>query len=104
MTSADAADGAGPGGRPPGTPRKSPARREHACGAPRLASDLARAAALAGRPALRAAGPLRTGVDLGTASCVLVVLDGSGEPVWVDSQPSAALRDGVVVDSRPLSG
>jgi ethanolamine utilization protein EutJ len=47
---------------------------------------------------LAAPGPLRTGVDLGTASCVLVVLDGTGEPVWVDSQPSAALRDGVVVD------
>jgi ethanolamine utilization protein EutJ len=42
--------------------------------------------------------PLRVGVDLGTASCVLVVLDVDGEPVWVDSQPSGALRDGVVVD------
>lgn len=42
-------------------------------------------------------GPLRVGVDLGTASCVLVVLDGD-EPVWVDSRPSGALRDGVVVD------
>jgi ethanolamine utilization protein EutJ len=62
---------------------------------------LGRAAALAtgaGRPAHDTAGPLRTGVDLGTASCVLVVLDGAGEPVWVDSRPSAALRDGVVVD------
>ncbi|WP_226370321.1 ethanolamine utilization protein EutJ [Pseudonocardia oceani] len=44
------------------------------------------------------AGPLRVGVDLGTASCVLVVLDGDGRPVWVDSHPSGALRDGVVVD------
>lgn len=43
-------------------------------------------------------GALRVGVDLGTASCVLVVLDGDGEPVWVDSHPSGALRDGVVVD------
>ncbi len=43
------------------------------------------------------AGPLRVGVDLGTATCVVVVLDGE-EPVWVDSHPSAALRDGVVVD------
>lgn len=43
------------------------------------------------------AGPLRVGVDLGTASCVLVVLAGD-EPVHVDSRPSGALRDGVVVD------
>src|SRR6478672_11963574 len=40
---------------------------------------------------------LRVGVDLGTASCVLVVLDGD-RPVWVGAQPSGALRDGVVVD------
>jgi ethanolamine utilization protein EutJ len=43
-------------------------------------------------------GPLRVGVDLGTASCVLVVLDESDRPVWVDRHPSGALRDGVVVD------
>ncbi|TNC25700.1 ethanolamine utilization protein EutJ [Amycolatopsis alkalitolerans] len=41
---------------------------------------------------------LRVGVDLGTASCVLVVLDGQDQPVWIDSYPSGALRDGVVVD------
>lgn len=40
---------------------------------------------------------LRVGVDLGTASCVLVVLDGD-RPVWVGARPSGALRDGVVVD------
>lgn len=62
------------------------------------ASLLSRAAALAGSAALPAAGPLRTGVDLGTASCVLAVLNGAGQPVWVDSRPSGALRDGVVVD------
>lgn len=43
-------------------------------------------------------GPLRVGVDLGTASCVLVVLDAEDRPVWVDAHPSGALRDGVVVD------
>jgi ethanolamine utilization protein EutJ len=43
-------------------------------------------------------GELRAGVDLGTASCVLVVLDGTGQPVHVASHPSGALRDGVVVD------
>lgn len=42
--------------------------------------------------------PLRVGVDLGTASCVLVVLDRHDEPVWVDCHPSGALADGVVVD------
>lgn len=43
----------------------------------------------------------RVGVDLGTASCVLVVLDsvdGRDEPVWVESADSGALQDGVVVD------
>lgn len=43
----------------------------------------------------------RVGVDLGTASCVLVVLDSTDEgdePVWVESAGSGALRDGVVVD------
>jgi ethanolamine utilization protein EutJ len=43
-------------------------------------------------------GPVRVGVDLGTATTVLVVLDCDGRPVWVDSHPSGALRDGVVVD------
>lgn len=47
-------------------------------------------------------GSLRVGVDLGTANCVLVVLatddDGRDNPVWVESYPSGALRDGVVVD------
>lgn len=44
------------------------------------------------------AGPLRVGVDLGTATCVLAVLDAAGAPVWVEHHPSGALRDGVVVD------
>ncbi|WP_395727553.1 ethanolamine utilization protein EutJ [Nakamurella sp.] len=42
-------------------------------------------------------GPLRVGVDLGTANCVLVVLAGD-RPVWVGAAPSGALADGVVVD------
>ena len=57
----------------------------------------AAAAARAGQVAVAPVGPLRVGVDLGTATCVLVVLDGD-VPIWVDSRPSAALRDGVVVD------
>src|SRR5690606_17463688 len=43
-------------------------------------------------------GVLRVGVDLGTATCVFVVLDAEDRPLWVDSRPSRALRDGVVVD------
>jgi ethanolamine utilization protein EutJ len=44
------------------------------------------------------AGPIRVGVDLGTATTVLVVLDSEGAPVWVDALPTQAVRDGVVVD------
>lgn len=60
---------------------------------------LAAAAARIGHtPDETPSGPLRVGVDLGTASCVLVVLDAEDRPLWVDSHPSGALRDGVVVD------
>jgi len=69
--------------------------------ADRLLAEAADVAATGGA-AERSGGPLRVGVDLGTASCVLVVLeagpDGRDRPVWVDSHPSGALRDGVVVD------
>jgi ethanolamine utilization protein EutJ len=59
---------------------------------------LAAAADRIDRPAADPVGPLRVGVDLGTASCVLVVLDSVGEPVLVSAHPSGAIRDGVVVD------
>ena len=49
-------------------------------------------------PAPDVAGPLRVGVDLGTATTVLVVLDAEGAPVWVDAVPGRTVRDGVVVD------
>jgi ethanolamine utilization protein EutJ len=56
------------------------------------------AAVASGRvPAPSPGGNLRVGVDLGTATCVLVVLAGE-RPVWVASHPSGALADGVVVD------
>lgn len=58
----------------------------------------AAAALEGGAPGTAPADTLRVGVDLGTASCVLIVLDGDEQPVWVDSYPSGALRDGVVVD------
>lgn len=64
---------------------------------------LAAAAARLGAPPPATPSPagLRVGVDLGTASCVLVVLDGPQHdevPLWVAAAGSGALRDGVVVD------
>ncbi len=44
-------------------------------------------------------GPLRVGVDLGTAFIVLTVLDGNRAPVAMEKQYAHALRDGVVLDS-----
>jgi ethanolamine utilization protein EutJ len=43
-------------------------------------------------------GRLSVGIDLGTATCVIAVLDEEGVPVWVDSRGTVAIRDGVVVD------
>ncbi len=43
-------------------------------------------------------GDLRTGIDLGTATCVITVVDAAGDPVWIDFDRTAAIRDGVVVD------
>ena len=43
-------------------------------------------------------GPLRYGVDLGTATIVVCAVDRSGEPVYWDFLPERAVRDGVVVD------
>ncbi len=42
--------------------------------------------------------PLRVGLDLGTASIVLVVLDGEGRPLTWDMEECAVVRDGLVVD------
>ncbi len=43
-------------------------------------------------------GPLRTGVDLGTANIVLAVVDRENRPVAGITYPSTVVRDGVVVD------
>ncbi|TME00104.1 MAG: ethanolamine utilization protein EutJ [Chloroflexi bacterium] len=59
---------------------------------------LRRAAACLSQPAAEYTEPLSCGVDLGTATCVLAVIDGRGVPIYVDQLPSRALRDGVVVD------
>nr|WP_321456942.1 ethanolamine utilization protein EutJ [uncultured Cohaesibacter sp.] len=45
-----------------------------------------------------AAGPLKVGVDLGTANIVLSVVDASNRPVAGASYRSTVVRDGIVVD------
>lgn len=42
--------------------------------------------------------PLRVGVDLGTATMVLTVVDAESRPVYYDQIRAEAVRDGVVVD------
>jgi ethanolamine utilization protein EutJ len=66
--------------------------------APAMADYLERAAASFGTPAAGWDEPLHCGVDLGTATFVLAVVDNEGEPVYCDSIASSAVRDGVVVD------
>ena len=68
--------------------------------APAMADFLLRAAASseAPTPADDWSEPLHCGVDLGTATIVLAVVDNDGEPVYCDAIPGAAVRDGVVVD------
>jgi ethanolamine utilization protein EutJ len=46
----------------------------------------------------RQAGPLKTGVDLGTANIVLTVVDAGNAPVAGAMFPSTVVRDGIVVD------
>lgn len=43
-------------------------------------------------------GEFHAGIDLGTSTVVLTVVDPDGLPAYVASTPCAALRDGVVVD------
>jgi ethanolamine utilization protein EutJ len=43
-------------------------------------------------------GPLRVGVDLGTASVVLTVVDRWGRPVAFEMEEASVVRDGLVVD------
>jgi ethanolamine utilization protein EutJ len=46
----------------------------------------------------RASGPLKCGVDLGTANIVLSVLDADNRPVAGATHRSTVVRDGIVVD------
>lgn len=66
--------------------------------APAATQFLERAASRYQDAAAEWVGPLRVGVDLGTATIVFAVIDAAGEPIYVDSMPSQAVRDGVVVD------
>jgi ethanolamine utilization protein EutJ len=49
-------------------------------------------------PAAEWKAPLRCGVDLGTATIVLTVVDACGVPIYLDWLPRRVVRDGVVVD------
>ncbi len=59
---------------------------------------LTEAATRAGDPATEWTGPLRCGIDLGTATVVLTVVDADDRPVHLDAVRESAVRDGVVVD------
>ena len=59
---------------------------------------LADAAARAGAPRDDVALPVRVGIDLGTATIVITVVDAQGLPVYHDQITAEAVRDGVVVD------
>lgn len=50
------------------------------------------------RRPLEVHGPLRFGVDLGTATIVLTAVDDALQPVYWDFVPAHVVRDGVVVD------
>jgi ethanolamine utilization protein EutJ len=43
-------------------------------------------------------GPLAFGVDLGTATIVITAIDRRGRPIYWDSLPCEAVRDGVIVN------
>jgi ethanolamine utilization protein EutJ len=45
-------------------------------------------------------GPLVFGVDLGTATIVITAIDQRGRPIYWDSLPCEAVRDGVIVNFR----
>lgn len=59
---------------------------------------LADAAGRLRQPAATVNGPLRFGIDLGTATIVLAAVDERGAPVYWDCLREQAVRDGVVVD------
>jgi ethanolamine utilization protein EutJ len=56
------------------------------------------AAEVHGAPAAGWNGPLRFGIDLGTATIVIAVVDADQLPVYVDAVRRDVVRDGVIVD------
>ncbi|MGQ0846502.1 MAG: ethanolamine utilization protein EutJ [Sporichthyaceae bacterium] len=67
-------------------------------GAREVAAYLATAAGMLRSPATEWEGPLRVGIDLGTATIVIAVVDALGAPVYLDFRREEAVKDGVVVD------
>ena len=65
---------------------------------PALDQMLAEADAAISRSSATADGPLRVGVDLGTATIVLFALDVDGSPLVGAQREAEVVRDGVVVD------
>lgn len=61
------------------------------------------AAATLRAPAEDPRGPLRVGIDLGTATIVIAVVDADDRPVYLDFRREQAVRDGVVVDFHAAS-
>ncbi|HHY92805.1 MAG TPA: ethanolamine utilization protein EutJ [Firmicutes bacterium] len=53
---------------------------------------------LAPQPALSPAGPVRVGVDVGTANVVSVALDADGTPLAGEITPARVVREGMIVD------
>lgn len=56
------------------------------------------AAVVAGGARQPVAGPLRVGVDLGTAYTVLMVVDAAGNPIAGRAEFAQVVRDGLIVD------
>lgn len=54
-------------------------------------------------PAPEWTGPLRVGIDLGTATIVIAVVDAEDRPVYLDFRREEAVKDGVVVDFHAAS-
>lgn len=59
---------------------------------------LAEAAARTDEPLADPTGPLSFGIDLGTATVVIVAVDSVGTPVHVNAVRREVVRDGIVVD------
>ena len=61
---------------------------------------LIEAALTFGAPAPGSEPPFRCGIDLGTDTVVIAVVDEAGRPVFHESRKCEAVRDGVVVDTH----